>query len=124
MVRKLACSVVLLMVFAGCGGVAPTASATSLNGNWKSSDPKMSAHISNHTISVYWETSAVSQLYWKGTLPSSIAQGKATSIGDTKAMATELLASESTHKGFVYKNGKISFTLSIAGLSTVVYLTK
>lgn len=108
----------------GCGGSTPQSTApSSLVGTWKSADPPMAAHISSNTIQIDWVDDEA--LYWKGTMPTALTNGtKVVSAGDTKAMDESFLASLDTEKEFTYVDGKLTFSMSMLGVTRTVYLTR
>lgn len=122
MFPKFAVLVVLALSLSACGG---TSSTGSLNGTWKSDSPSMTAHISNNTIEIDMTGGDSSALYWKGTMPSSTADGaELLSNGDTKAMDNSMLGSQDASKRFVYKDGKLTFTFGILGTTRTVELER
>lgn len=102
--------VVLLTVgLFACGD----ASASSLVGTWRSSNPPMRAHVSHgHIRIVFVDDTGASDLYWKGTFLNRARNGdKFVSIGDTEAMSESFFGSYAKIKRFTYRNGRLSFKL-------------
>ena len=152
--KKLIVPVVLAAVLAltGCGatGAAPARttpaaaekvapveeapSAPDLTGEWKQSNSKsqtdfMTATIADGAISIDWELASedITAVYWVGTFegPANATEPHTwTSLRDAAAMETAILSSGDDTKEFTYKDGVISFTVSIQGESATVDLTK
>jgi hypothetical protein len=105
-----------------------------LIGNWKqnnsaSNDGWMTATISNNTITANFVTDNgdTTSLFWVGTFvpPTDDASSYTwTSTRDTAATDSALLASTDPTKDFTYENGEISFSVSIAGSTATVRMSK
>lgn len=123
--------IIVLSIF---GVPRHAASASSLEGHWRSSattdtteTPLMTAEISNNQIEITWRTEDTSFLYWKGTFPVSktVSDGsEIVSVGDVEAMDGSLMGSQSKTKNFTYKNGKLVYTLTVLGASRNITLER
>ncbi|TFD75414.1 hypothetical protein E3T54_11825 [Cryobacterium sp. Sr8] len=150
--KKLIAPLVLVAALAltGCGGTdtvpastAPAASAAAkpveeapkapdLTGDWKQSNSLsetdfMTATIADGIISVDWELGSedITAVYWVGTFeapPATTETHTWSSQRDVAATDAALLASTDATKDFTYKDGLISFAVSIQGDSATVEL--
>lgn len=97
-------------------------------GTWRSTDKDASfeATISDDAIEIVWINNAFRPLYWKGDFTSAIPtmEPVVRSRGDVEAMDASLLASTDTEKFFTYRDEKLSFRMTIAGVSTTIYMNK
>lgn len=116
-------------------GMVPVAAASmvDMNGTWTQTASgfttiTMTATISDGEISIdEQDGSNLSGLYWKGTFPVStiLSDGfSVTSAGDTDAMNASLLASLDKTKTFSYKDGDLTFSFSMVGMTTTVHLQR
>lgn len=113
----------IALSLSACGGSSSTGPA-SLNGTWKSDSPSFTAHISNNQIEIDMTGDGSSALYWKGTMPSSMANGaKTLSVADKQALDAALMGSGDDTKQFIYKDGKLQFPFRILGTTQTVELT-
>lgn len=152
--KKLIAPVVLaaVLTLTGCGATdavpastAPAASeeaapveeaaiAPDLTGDWKQSNSRseadlMTGTIADGAISINWELGSedLTAVYWVGTFegPANAAEPHTwTSHRDAAATDTAIMASTDDTKEFTYKDGLISFTVSIQGESAIVDLKK
>jgi hypothetical protein len=88
-----------------------------------------SATILENDIEILWRNDASSALYWKGTFPTPVNAHlgdtfSVLSVGNKEAMEQSLLGSLDDTKTFVYENRKFSFKMTVAGVTTTVYLEK
>jgi len=91
------------------------------------SNVTMTATITDNNISIEMGANNETGLYWVGTFDTSPRyerQFVITSVGDTDAMRSKLLASLDSTKDFTYKDGDLSFHFSIMGVSSVVHLKR
>jgi hypothetical protein len=153
-VKKLIAPIVLVAALAltGCGATdampastAPAATdepkpaqetpqAPDLTGDWKQSNSLsetdfMTATIADGVISIDWELGSedMTAAYWVGTFeaPADATEPFAwTSQRDAAATDTAVMASTDDTKEFTYKEGQISFTVSIQDKSATVELKK
>lgn len=97
-------------------------------GTWRSieKDAAFEATISNDAIEIVWANNASRPLYWKGDFTSAIPsiEPVVKSRGDVKAMTASLLASTDAEKFFTYRDEKLSFRMTIAGVATTIYMKK
>lgn len=150
--RWLACllSGLMLLSLVGCGGEkAPAAQDTpevqksapatppDLSGEWKqansnSEDSYQAAYIADGAVEVYWVLNEGSDdesiaLYWAGTFtpPETADEPYAwESANDKSRTNSALMASGDDTKTFTYRDGKISYSVSIQGQTVDVELTK
>ncbi|WP_034649614.1 DUF5067 domain-containing protein [Corynebacterium vitaeruminis] len=121
----------------GTEASATTAQASALEGTWKqtnSADPsrQMEAVITDNSITVYWpaETNDDKPIFWIGSFDEGAAAqgGTITSTRDKSATDSEfvssLYASDDDTKDFLVGKDKISFSVSVQGLSTTVEMKK
>lgn len=103
-----------------------------LTGTWESENKDGSyqeAIISDSTISVNWvsDDGATTSIYWIGTYtaPSSNSDEYSwTSERDKEKTDSAIMASSDDTKDFTYKDGKISYSVSLLGTTTTCELTK
>jgi len=91
------------------------------------SNVKMTATITENTITINMSMGDIQSVYWIGTFPvfDNVPNSFAvTSRGDTNAMSSDILASQDATKTFTYKDGELSYPFSIEGLNTTVYLSQ
>lgn len=107
------------------------ASSVSLVGTWKGelNNANFVATITAGDISVNWQTEDTVALYWQGSFatPEDILSTRPIQIishGDKAAMQDSLLASRNEIKVFTYKEGKLSFELTVMGVTQTVRLSK
>lgn len=114
------------LVLSACGNNAIHSGPQSLTGTWKSSDKSLTAHIVGDRIQIDFVDDANSRsLYWKGSFDPAAANGAhIISKGDTEAMDASLLGSQDDTKKFVYKNGELTFSLSIMGTTKTMRLVR
>ncbi|WP_354498389.1 hypothetical protein [Mycetocola sp. 2940] len=144
---------VAALALTGCGGTGAAPARTSpaaaadeakpveeapkapdLAGSWKQSNSQsetdfMTAAITDDVISVDWELGSedITAVYWVGTFEAPADATEAhtwTSQRDAAATNTAVMASTDDTKDFTYKEGVISFTVSIQGKSATVELKK
>lgn len=129
---------VLLVAMAACGSssdkAAPTTTTSAqedkvpnFEGNWqtaKDAPVAMTARIHDGVITIQWNDDEMQGLYWVGTWPYLAGQDTLTSVGDTDTMSSALLASQDSTKEFTYKDGNISYKLTIVGVTTTITLSK
>lgn len=128
---------VLLCAMAACGSSSdknvPSAAVSqedkipNFEGNWqtaKDAPVAMTARIHDGVITIQWNNDEMQGLYWTGTWPYLAGQDNVTSVGDRTIMDQSLLASQDSTKKFTYKNGDISFKLTIVGVTTTIKLSK
>jgi hypothetical protein len=123
-------AIILAMSLSACGDsssskpVAP-AKPQSMTGTWQSTNPPMTAHISNGQIEINVIENDPDGLYWKGTFDTSIADGSTfVSKGDTAAMGASMMGSEDSTKSFTYQNGELSYTFGMRGKTYSVHLKR
>jgi len=84
--------------------------------------------IDDGTIEIYWQIEdGTTSLYWAGTYdaPTSAANEYTwESVNDKSRTETALLASGDDTKTFTYKDGVISYSVSIMGVTTTVELER
>lgn len=103
-----------------------------LTGTWtqeNASDSYQEAVITDDTIEIYWisESESMRSVYWSGTYtaPSDDAPEYSwTSEGYSEKMDMALLASQDDTKEFTYKDGKISYEVSMMGTTKTVDLVQ
>jgi hypothetical protein len=99
-----------------------------LSGFWKpTDDTKMEATITQSTIEIQWKEEGLSGLYWQGTFmpPANVVNGcKIVSEGDVNVMSDSALASSDTTKEFTYDKNKLSFKLTMIGITKTITLVK
>ena len=114
---------------------APAPEPLDLAGTWKSIDGEASGNnyqqavITADTISIDWidEAEGTAMVYWVGTFDAPTEPGdtwKWTSVRDAAATDTALLASSDDTKQFEYKNGQLSYELTMMGETTTLHLEK
>lgn len=104
----------------------------SFNGPWSAqvNSTSFMTTITGDDIEIQWvEGDDTSGLYWKGTfpVPASMTQGSEFDIkstGDVSAMSASLFGSQDDQKTFTYKNGKLNFKMTVAGVTTIVHLER
>jgi hypothetical protein len=119
------------LIYATAGNASDTDPLT-LNGPWQDqvNSATFVATITGDSIEIQWtDGDDTSGLYWKGSFPTppNMTVGSefvVESIGDTEAMEASLLGSQNKTKVFTYDNGELSFTMTVAGVSTIVRLEK
>ncbi|MCI7325232.1 DUF5067 domain-containing protein [bacterium] len=102
-----------------------------LTGVWvqvDAGDSYQKATIQSDTIEINWiGTDGTSALYWAGsfTAPTTADEPYTwTSTNDTSRTSGALMASSDETKEFIYDDGKISYSVSMMGVSKTVYLEK
>lgn len=102
-----------------------------LTGVWiqvDAGDSYQKATIQSDTIEINWiGTDGTSALYWAGsfTAPTTVDEPYTwTSTNDTSRTSGALMASSDETKDFIYDDGKISYSVSMMGVSKTVYLEK
>ncbi|MCB4208915.1 hypothetical protein [Arthrobacter sp. UM1] len=102
-----------------------------LKGTWKSSENEgnyFQAKIESKTmtVSIVDSKQKSSSLYWAGTYTAPSKPGTHTwvSKNDTSKTGPSILGSPDPTKEFTYKDGKISYSMTIAGTTKTVELTK
>lgn len=110
------------------------AQAPDLTGEWKTEENNgayQGAYITDDTIEVYWVTSGDDgdsvALYWAGSYtPPSDAKEPYTweSANDTDRTSAALLASGDATKDFTYQGGKISYSVTVQGVTRALELEK
>ena len=111
---------------------APTPEpAPDLTGVWTqvdAGDSYQQATIQGDTIEINWiGTDGTSALYWAGSFsaPSTADEPYTwTSTNDTSKTSGALMASSDETKDFTYEGGKISYSVSMMGVTTTVQLEK
>ena len=101
----------------------------SFSGPWqaKLNDATLNAVITGDGIEIHWITSQTDAIYWKGTFPAppNATRGSVftiVSVGDTATMEQSLLASQDESKAFTFDNGKLSFKMTVMGVTQIVAL--
>lgn len=103
--------------------IGETQKVDSLTGNWKAD--KMTAVVTDTSISISWDADGTTGLYWKGTFVVAAKDGeKIQSTGDVAAMEESFLSSRDTEKEFVYQDGKLSFKRTVMGVTSVISLVR
>lgn len=118
----------LSTLLCGCGDKG----TTDLTGTWKSENNNGSyqeAIISEDSIEINWVTDdgKTKSIYWVGTYEAPaepITDYSWTSVRDKEKTDTALLASSDDSKDFTYKDGTLSYQVSIAGTTTTLELTR
>lgn len=115
----------LFLSLAACGSdVEPE----SLEGVWMTADDaavQMTAEIIDGDIIIDWTMEDISALYWMGSAPDEATDGDSfTSNGNTAQMDASLLGSGDPTKEFRYEDGKISFELTVVGVTQRIYLER
>jgi hypothetical protein len=115
-------------------GVVPVAETTmvDMNGTWTQTSSgfstiNMTATINDGEISIDMSNGNLSGLYWKGTFPVSSIMSNGfttTSVGDVAAMNSSMLASLDKTKTFSYKDGDLSYSFSMLGMTTTVHMKR
>lgn len=102
-----------------------------LTGVWTqvdAGDSYQQATIQGDTIEINWiGTDGTSALYWAGsfTAPTTADEPYTwTSANDTSKTSGALMASSDETKDFTYEGGKISYSVSMMGVTTTVQLEK
>lgn len=102
-----------------------------LTGVWTqvdAGDSYQQATIQGDTIEINWIwTDGTSALYWAGSFsaPSTADEPYTwTSTNDTSKTSGALMASSDETKDFTYEGGKISYSVSMMGVTTTVQLEK
>jgi hypothetical protein len=120
--------IALLLASAASGNPHDTDQVT-FSGPWqaKLNDATLNAVISGDGIEIHWVTSQTDAIYWKGTfpVPEHVTHGSVltiTSVGDTAAMENSLLASQNKTKDFTFDNGKLTFKMTVMGVTQTVAL--
>lgn len=105
--------------------------APNLTGVWTqvdAGDSYQQATIQGDTIEINWiGTDGTSALYWAGSFsaPSTADDPYTwTSTNDTSKTSGALMASSDETKDFTYEGGKISYSVSMMGITTTVQLEK
>lgn len=108
-------------IFTGCGSTEPA----DLTGNW-SGDDGMTATISGEDIRVYWDSDGTRALYWAGSYVAPTEPGDYSweSAAYTDETESALLASGDASKTFTYSGGKLSFDLTMMGVTSTIKLEK
>ena len=103
--------------------IGETEKVDSLSGAWVAD--KMTAVVTDTSISISWDVDGTTGLYWKGTFVVAAKDGeKIQSAGDVAAMEESFLSSRDTEKEFVYENGKLSFKRTVMGVTSVISLVR
>lgn len=105
-----------------------------LTGRWKqvnaaTDDSYQTAIITDSTIEVYWinKSSQTQSLYWSGTFKAPTTPDQPyswVSQNDKSKTDYALLASPDDTKTFTYEKGKISYSVSMLGITKTVNLEK
>ena len=101
-----------------------------LTGTWtqeNAGDSYQEAVITDDTINIYWisDSDSTRSIYWAGTykVPSESVDGyEWTSERDAAKTDFALLASPDDTKNFTYKDGKISYEVSMLGTTATMHL--
>lgn len=141
----LLCAMLVAVVLSGCGSGGIESETISLDssqistemvdltGTWRqidsdSDDTFHIAAIDEDSISVYWFTVSdnTTALYWAGTFVAPADGGAYSWESENYHDITDyaLLASGDDTKKFSYDNGKLSYEVSMMGVSTTVVLKK
>ncbi len=111
-------------LFTGCGSSEPA----DLTGSWVETDgtDAMSAEISGGDIRVYWNSDAARALYWAGSYvaPTETGDYSWESENYTDETKYALLASTDATKTFSYSGGKLSFEMSMMGVTSTIKMEK
>lgn len=103
-----------------------------LTGTWTqegAEDSYQEAAITEDTIEIYWisESESMRSIYWSGTYESpteNTDEFSWTSESNSDKMDSALLSSQDDTKEFAYKDGKISYEVSMMGTTATVNLTQ
>lgn len=123
---KLALIFLLAILLTSCT-TKPATPKEDLNGTWKYvGSPNMEATFVDGVISIYWVSEDGKSIYWVGSCPKTVDSDKFSWISDRDASKTDsaLLASTDNTKEFLYKDGVISYELTIMGMTTTIELRK
>lgn len=106
-----------------------TPSTTSLTGVWVSTakDGGMTASVQNNMITVNWQTKDTTALYWAGTFQNTVVGSGPMDIeskSDPVAMDGGLMTSTDKTKIFTYKNGEISFKVTVMRVESTVRMKR
>lgn len=130
-----------MLLLAACGNTettstngttteATTEAPTDLTGTWASEPNEGSyqeAVITENTIEINWVSEDTTALYWSGTYTapdSAVNEYTWTSERDKEKTDTALMASGDDTKEFTYKDGVISYEVSMMGVTKTIELEK
>ena len=103
-----------------------------LYGEWKEavdSDSYHGIYINGDTIEIYWVSDGgrSRSLYWMGSFdapPDGTEPYSWESVNDSSQTSAALVASGETTKTFTYENGKLTYSASVLGVTTIVEAEK
>lgn len=103
-----------------------------LTGTWtqeNAGDSYQEAVITDDSINIYWisDSDSTRSIYWAGTYeasPENVDEYEWTSERDAAQTDMALLASSDETKDFTYKDGKISYEVSMLGTTTTMRLVQ
>lgn len=110
----------------------PTPEPLNLDGTWVSENNNGSyqeAVISGDTIEINWvsDNGETTAIYWIGSYEAptaDIEEYSWTSTRDKEKTDNALMASTDDTKDFSYKDGELSYSVSMMGATTTLHLTK
>lgn len=120
------------LIYVNAGDPSDVESLTFTGTTWqgKMNDAIFVATILENDIEVQWNDGAdTNALYWKGTFTTPVSTHLGdmfvvTSVGDTKAMSNSLLGSQDSTKDFLYEDRKLSFKMTVLGVTQTIHLEK
>jgi len=85
----------------------------------------MSATVTNGVLSIMWVDDSMRGLYWEGTVPATVMAGDIfVSEADVEALRVSIVGSLDETKEFTYADNRLSYDLSIMGVTQTLYLEK
>ncbi|WP_432629025.1 hypothetical protein [Brotaphodocola sp.] len=128
MKKHIILSLLAITMLTACN--SKTESTLDLSGTWssdKSAGNYQEAIISGDEIEIDWKTSDTSSLYWAGSYDAPVKNVKEyswISKNNKEKTSTALLASQDDTKKISYKDGVISYDVSVMGMTQTMKLTK
>lgn len=122
-----ACIVITLACFFAFSGGSSASQNVSvnLNGTWHQSSNDtspvdMTADVVDGHIEIFMASSVVDGLYWSGTFVSDINSNPATVV----SVADKDELSQDPTKTFTYKNGELSYSFTMLGVTDTIHLSR
>ena len=128
MKKHIILSLLAITMLTACN--SKTENVLDLSGTWssdKSAGNYQEAIISGDEIEIDWKTSDTSSLYWAGSYDAPVKKVKEyswISKNNKEKTGAALLASQDDTKKISYKDGVISYDVSVMGITQTMKLTK
>lgn len=126
MYRKLFAAIAVLALAISVSSCSSSNASESMSfaGTWTNADDTMSATISDSNIEIFLVGQDAKVLYWKGTFPKLATGDDIVSEADREALDASIAGSQDSTKDFHYEDGKLSFSMSMMGVTKTVELER